>query len=215
MTHPEQEPASGVEWHRDGSLIYTLVEDGRRKGKPIMVNGMEVRVTPAKHHDQEDAVRLAERIHAALSASPTPPADPAASSEGLEVVAWAEAAVMDDLAARLERALRTAEDWAGTLPAKEAVKLRPKDWHAVTDLARQAATALRADRAAIEPDAKKMEQAAKAMFAHHGGVNFDDQHQCVDVTMYPEGYRTLALIALRAIAPSSPPECQTGGQTDV
>ncbi|TDR27812.1 hypothetical protein [Aquamicrobium defluvii] len=31
----------------------------------------------------------------------------------------------------LERALSKAEDGAGTLPAQEAVKLRPSDWHAL------------------------------------------------------------------------------------
>jgi hypothetical protein len=36
----------------------------------------------------------------------------------------------------LMKAIRRAEEGAGTLPAKEAVKLRPSDWHAVCRLAR-------------------------------------------------------------------------------
>lgn len=46
----------------------------------------------------------------------------------------------------LMRAVRRAEDGAGTLPAKEAVKLRPADWHAVCDRAR--------DLAALAPAAQ-------------------------------------------------------------
>lgn len=40
----------------------------------------------------------------------------------------------------LEKLLRRAEDGAGTLPAKEAVKLRPKDWHAIGSAIRALAT---------------------------------------------------------------------------
>lgn len=36
-----------------------------------------------------------------------------------------------DEVAALQKALSTAEDHAGTLPAREAVKLRPTDWHAL------------------------------------------------------------------------------------
>ena len=36
-----------------------------------------------------------------------------------------------DEVAALQKALATAEDHAGTLPAREAVKLRPADWHAL------------------------------------------------------------------------------------
>lgn len=38
--------------------------------------------------------------------------------------------------AALMKAIQRAEEGAGTLPAKEAVKLRPDDWHAVCRLAR-------------------------------------------------------------------------------
>lgn len=36
----------------------------------------------------------------------------------------------------LQRALAKAEDGAGTLPAREAVKLRPADWHSLCSLVR-------------------------------------------------------------------------------
>ena len=36
----------------------------------------------------------------------------------------------------LQKALSKAEDGAGTLPAREAVKLRPADWHALCSLVR-------------------------------------------------------------------------------
>ena len=36
----------------------------------------------------------------------------------------------------LQKALYRAEDGAGTLPARDAVKLRPADWHAIGDLIR-------------------------------------------------------------------------------
>jgi hypothetical protein len=40
----------------------------------------------------------------------------------------------------LMRAVRRAEDGAGAMPAKDAVKLRPADWHAVCDAARKLAS---------------------------------------------------------------------------
>lgn len=39
--------------------------------------------------------------------------------------------------ARLKRALTRAEDGAGTLPAKESVKLVPAHWHALQDAIRR------------------------------------------------------------------------------
>ena len=36
----------------------------------------------------------------------------------------------------LQKALSKAEDGAGTLPAREAVKLRPADWHSLCSLVR-------------------------------------------------------------------------------
>ncbi|MBH9537485.1 hypothetical protein [Novosphingopyxis sp. YJ-S2-01] len=48
------------------------------------------------------------------------------------------------LADAVARAVHTGEEGAGTLPAKDSVKVRPADWHRVCDLARQASIALRA-----------------------------------------------------------------------
>lgn len=42
----------------------------------------------------------------------------------------------------LQRAISRAEDWAGTMPAKQAVKLRPSDWHDVVRLGRAVAKQL-------------------------------------------------------------------------
>ena len=50
-----------------------------------------------------------------------------------------------DLIKRIEAIVLGAEEHAGTLPAKEAVKLRPADWHAVCRVAREAAAALEAE----------------------------------------------------------------------
>lgn len=44
---------------------------------------------------------------------------------------------MKERAARLKRALTRAEDGAGTLPAKESVKLVPAHWHALQDAIRR------------------------------------------------------------------------------
>lgn len=46
------------------------------------------------------------------------------------------------LAGRLRKAVSVAEEGAGSLPAKEAVKLRPADWHRVTKDAQKAASAI-------------------------------------------------------------------------
>ena len=54
------------------------------------------------------------------------------------------------IAQRLERAVKRAEEHAGMMPARQAVKLHPNDWHAVCDLAREAATALAAKDAELE-----------------------------------------------------------------
>ena len=44
---------------------------------------------------------------------------------------------LTDLAERVLKALRRAEDRAGELPAAKSVKLRPEDWHALTSLTRE------------------------------------------------------------------------------
>lgn len=40
------------------------------------------------------------------------------------------------LVKRLNAAVTTGMEGAGTLPAKDSVKIRPKDWHAICDLAK-------------------------------------------------------------------------------
>jgi chromosome segregation ATPase len=77
---------------------------------------------------------------------------------------------MSDVAETLTKTLRRAEDGAGTLPVKEAVKLRPADWHAVTRDAREAAaeiTDLRAQLAAVESAMGR--GAERFMFPPDGG----------------------------------------------
>ncbi len=73
---------------------------------------------------------------------PTPAATPEPALAGGE--AYAIKALM--------KAVQRAEDGAGTIPAKEAVKLRPSDWHAVCDRARK----LAALSPAPAPDQKEM-----------------------------------------------------------
>ncbi|MCP8895300.1 hypothetical protein KYK29_10170 [Shinella daejeonensis] len=41
-----------------------------------------------------------------------------------------------DEVSALQRAISKAEEGAGTLPAKQSVKLRPADWHALCSLVR-------------------------------------------------------------------------------
>ncbi|MBX9911219.1 MAG: hypothetical protein K2Z25_21255 [Beijerinckiaceae bacterium] len=53
----------------------------------------------------------------------------------------------DELAGRGEAVLLRAMDGAGTLPAKDSVKVRPADWHAMEAFVREAVAALRASRA--------------------------------------------------------------------
>lgn len=47
-----------------------------------------------------------------------------------------------DIAKELRQAVNKAMDHAGTLPAKEAVKVRPQDWNAVIDVSRKTIAAL-------------------------------------------------------------------------
>ncbi len=54
------------------------------------------------------------------------------------------------LVAELLRAVTTGEDGCGTLPAKQAVKVRPADWHRITKLAREAAALIAQQAATIE-----------------------------------------------------------------
>lgn len=74
---------------------------------------------------------------------------------------------MSDVVEKLTKTLRRAEDGAGTLPAKEAVKLRPADWHAVTREAREAANEiarLRAELAAAKERALKFHAETRAFW---------------------------------------------------
>ncbi|CAM5769727.1 hypothetical protein [Bosea minatitlanensis] len=57
----------------------------------------------------------------------------------------------------LMKAIQRAEDGAGTLPAKEAVKLRPADWHAVCDQARKLAALSSSAGPAVEPVAYRID----------------------------------------------------------
>lgn len=59
-----------------------------------------------------------------------------------------------ELAGRLHMAVHRAEEHAGTVPAKDAVKLVPADWHRVADLARTASASLsrRAEASAPAPE---------------------------------------------------------------
>lgn len=53
----------------------------------------------------------------------------------------------DKIADKLRRAINRGMEGAGTLPAKEAVKVRPSDWHAIIDIASAAIVALDAKEA--------------------------------------------------------------------
>lgn len=48
------------------------------------------------------------------------------------------------LAKQLEKSVFRAEENAGTMPARQAVKLRPNDWHRVTELSRALFEVIRA-----------------------------------------------------------------------
>jgi exonuclease VII small subunit len=54
-------------------------------------------------------------------------------------------------------------DHAGTLPAKEAVKLRPADWRRLTDVAQEAAAALQSQAEQIEQLTRERDEADNAL----------------------------------------------------
>lgn len=56
----------------------------------------------------------------------------------------------EKVVAELRRAIMTGEDGCGTLPAREAVKVRPADWHRITKLGRQAADLIAQQAARLE-----------------------------------------------------------------
>lgn len=86
---------------------HPLDDDGAAE---LRVNGKRITSFPSYPSAEE----AAERINAALSPAPS-------SAAGVKA---------------LMSAVRRAEDGAGTLPAKESVKLRPGDWAKVCRLAR-------------------------------------------------------------------------------
>jgi hypothetical protein len=73
-------------------------------------------------------------------------------------------------AAGLERAILRAEEWAGTMPAKEAVKLRPTDWHAVCKLGREAAKEIRTLRAQVEEMRRERDEARQKCALSHAAA---------------------------------------------
>lgn len=66
-----------------------------------------------------------------------------------------------EAAERLRGIIQFAEDGAGTLPAREAVKLDPRSWHRVCDLGRQAADALEAAARELAAERKAREEAER------------------------------------------------------
>jgi hypothetical protein len=94
-------------------------------------------------------------------------------------------AEVNALVAELRRAVARGEDGCGTLPAKEAVKVRPSDWHRITDLARQAADLLALQAAREEAltwiwdDARKIQTALTAAEAENARLReaLDDARQ--------------------------------------
>ena len=71
-----QQPVSeGVGWHRADSagqvLLYTLRQDGWRKGEPVMVNDLEVRVQ-AGNGASIDLEPIIAAIRSALPPAPNP-----------------------------------------------------------------------------------------------------------------------------------------------
>lgn len=61
------EPEWLVEYNDYGSaLVYTLREDGFRRGEPVMVNDVTIRVEPA-NKSKTDIAPIVDKIHAALT----------------------------------------------------------------------------------------------------------------------------------------------------
>lgn len=76
------------------------------------------------------------------------------------------------LVAKLRRAVTTGEDGCGTLPAKEAVKVRPVDWHRITRLAREAAALIEQQAAEL---AEAREQRDREERAHLATIDQRDR----------------------------------------
>lgn len=76
---------------------------------------------------------------------------------------------MSDIAKSLTKAVIAAEERAGTMPAKEAVKLRPSDWHTLCKTAREAATEITRLRQLLS-EAEKREREERVKALNHAAV---------------------------------------------
>lgn len=93
------------------------------------------------------AVVVAEAVMTAIHAAPVAGGEPVASD--------------------LLDAIKRAEESAGTLSAKDAVKLVPKNWHAVCDLGRKTAAAV----ASLQARIVELEAQAALKDQSQGGSN--------------------------------------------
>lgn len=71
------------EWLREGSLIYSLMQDGWRKGQPVMVNDVMIRVEVA-NRSTTDIEPIIQTIMSALAAAPVAPADSGLSANPVD-----------------------------------------------------------------------------------------------------------------------------------
>jgi hypothetical protein len=65
-------PRAGValDWERQGDALFSYVQDGWRKGEPVLVNRIWVRVEHDRHYaTPEEAGAVMDQIHAALSSA--------------------------------------------------------------------------------------------------------------------------------------------------
>jgi hypothetical protein len=72
----------------------------------------------------------------------------------------------EKLSVVLGDAIQAGMDYAGSLPAKEAVKVRPQDWHRIVDLGQEAAQLLRtlsADNARLREERDEALENGKAV----------------------------------------------------
>ena len=96
-----------------------------------------------------------------------------------------ESAISEErLAERLRKAIARSEDGGGTVPAREAVKLRPKYWHAVCDRSREAAALIDTLRA-------RLAAAGDAPHSHR----HDQPDQQIDWKTPPEHEADLARVS--------------------
>lgn len=115
-----QAVAGETEWHRadgvESILLYTLVQDGWRKGDPVMVNDIMVRIEAA-NGSETPIEPIANRILSALS-QPHP-----ANERVVEALPkWAGWRSIDTALEDCRVILATAGNWVG-----EAIMLRDED----------------------------------------------------------------------------------------